>query len=362
MMSKLTKFLSVGLTCTAIALASSVSAKDLSQKSWKEIEDQARKEGQVVVSIWYLQPQFRIFVKSFEEQYGVKVRIPEGTPDGNINKLLAEKNLEKGKMDVVAVGADTYTTVLKSDVLADLTKMPSFDNANHFLQGVDLGNYGVGFWGNQTGFAYDPLRLSEDKLPQTWEDLQAYLQANPKKFGYADPNGGASGKAFIERALIYVGGDYNYQTQDINEKQVNSWKTTWDWFAKNKENMTRTSSNADSLTRLNDGELDLVSAWQDHLFSLQKQGAITPRLKFYIPKFGMPGGGNVITVAKNSRHPAASLLFVNWISSAEVQQKLNQEFGVRPLNNNVGKADILFFPSTWGKEAMADFTKEVISK
>ena len=45
-------------------------------------------------------------------------------------------------------------------------------------------------------------------------------------------------------------------------------------------------------------ELVIVSAWQDHLFSLQKQGAITDRLKFYVPKFGMPGGGNVVTVAK----------------------------------------------------------------
>lgn len=360
-MRRLQKFLSASIVTTAM-LATSAFATDLSQKSWTEIEEQAKKEGQVVVSIWYLQPQFRTFIKEFEQQYGVKVRIPEGTADGNINKLLAEKKLGKGKMDVVAIGADIYPTVLKSEVLADLSKIPSFVNANHFLQGVNLGNYGLGFWGNQTGLAYDPQRLSEEQLPQTWQDIEAYLQAKPKKFGYADPNGGASGKAFIERALIYVGGDYDYQGQEPNDAQMASWKSTWDWFAKNKENMTRTSSNADSLTRLNDGELDLVSAWQDHLFSLQKQGAITPRLKFYVPKFGMPGGGNVLGIAKNSPHPAASLLFVNWITSPEIQQKLNQEFGVRPLTNDVGRTDVLFFPATWGKSAMAAFTKEVISR
>ncbi len=141
-----------------------------------------------------------------------------------------------------------------------------------------------------------------------------------------------------------------------------NWHKTWDWFVQNKDKMTRTSSNADSLTRLNDGELDLVSAWQDHLFSLQKQGAITPRLKFYVPKFGMPGGGNLLGVAKNSPHPAASLVFVNWITSPEIQQRLSQEFGVRPLNHESGRADVLFFPSTWGKSAMAVFTKQVISR
>ncbi|HII3714114.1 TPA: extracellular solute-binding protein [Pasteurella multocida] len=357
-MRKLYKFIAIS---TALFAGSAI-AEDLSQKSWQEIEAQAKKEGQVVVSIWYLQPQLRTFMQAFEQQYGIKVRIPEGTADGNINKLLAEKNLKKGKMDVVAIGADAYPTVQKSSVLADLSFLPNFAQGNHVLQGVEFGNEGLGFWGNQTGFAYDPQRLSEDKLPQTWQEIENYIHSHPKKFGYADPNGNASGKAFIERALIYISGEYDYQQQKVNDGQMANWHKTWDWFVQNKDKMTRTSSNADSLTRLNDGELDLVSAWQDHLFSLQKQGAITPRLKFYVPKFGMPGGGNLLGVAKNSPHPAASLVFVNWITSSEIQQRLSQEFGVRPLNHESGRADVLFFPSTWGKSAMAVFTKQVISR
>ncbi|MBF0785395.1 extracellular solute-binding protein [Muribacter muris] len=361
-MRKLNTLIGFSTACATVFFTGSVQANDLSQKAWADIEAQAKQEGQVVVSIWYLQPQFRTFVKTFEQQYGISVKIPEGTSEGNINKLLAEKTLEKGKMDVIAIGADAYPTVQKSDVLADLSRLPNFSTANHFLQGVELGTQAVGFWGNQTGFAYDPLRLTEEQLPQSWQEMQAYLEKQPRKFGYADPNGGASGKAFIERALIYISGDYDYQHQEFNQAQTEKWQATWDWFAQHKEKMTRTSSNADSLTRLNDGELDLVSAWQDHLFSLQKQGAITPRLKFYIPKFGMPGGGNVLGIAKNSRHPAASLLFVNWIVSHQVQQNLHQAFGVRPLDNQVGKADVLFFPAHWGKNAMATFTKEVVAK
>ena len=59
---------------------------DLSGKSWSEIEELAKKEGKLTVSVWYLQPQFRNFVKEFENQYGIKVKVPEGTLDGNINK------------------------------------------------------------------------------------------------------------------------------------------------------------------------------------------------------------------------------------------------------------------------------------
>lgn len=352
----------VSITTITLAVSTAVQAEDLTSKPWADIEAQAKKEGKVTVSVWYLQPQFRNFVKSFEDKYGIKVKVPEGTLDGNINKLIAEKNLEKGKMDVVVVSADRLSNIANSGVLTSLKHLPNFDKLNHFLQGVELGDVAVGYWGNQTGFAYDPMRIKEEQLPQSWQDVENYIQQNPKKFGYSDPNGGSSGNAFIQRALVYVNGDYNYSSEKIDEGQIANWKKTWDWFSKRKDSLIRTASNADSLTRLNDGELVIVSAWQDHLFSLQKQGAITDRLKFYIPKFGMPGGGNVVTVAKNSPNPAAALLFIHWITSAEIQQKLSEEFGVRPLNSESGKNETLFFSRPWRKAEMEAFTKEVISR
>ena len=78
-------------------------------------------------------------------------------------------------------------------------------------------------------------------------------------------NGGSSGNAFIQRALVYINGDYDYRTDKIDEAQIANWKKTWDWFSSKKDALIRTASNADSLTRLNDGELVIVSAWQDHL-------------------------------------------------------------------------------------------------
>lgn len=362
MRNTLRKLLSFSLTVATLGLAGLSQAADLSDKPWAEIEAQAKKEGQLTVSVWYLQPQFRVFVKEFEKQYGIKVKVPEGTLDGNINKLIAEKNLEKGKMDIIVLSADRVANVANNNVLVNLKHLPNFDKLNHFLQGVDLGEIAVGFWGNQTGFAYDPLRIKEEQLPQSWQDVENYIQQNPKKFGYSDPNGGSSGNAFIQRAIVYINGDYDYHTDKVDEAQVANWKKTWEWFSSRKDALIRTASNADSLTRLNDGELMIVSAWQDHLFSLQKQGAITSRLKFYIPEFGMPGGGNVVTVAKNAPNPAASLLFVHWITSPDTQQKLNQEFGVRPLDSESGKKDTLFFSTPWRKAEMEAFTKEVVSR
>ncbi len=349
------------LALSTLALSTPAHADSLSGKSWQEIEVLAKKEGEVIFSVWYLQPAWRTFVKDFEQQYGIKVRIPEGTLDGNVNKLIAEKNLAPGKMDLIAVSADRVKTLDTFDVTEPLNSLPNFEKLNHYLQGVDFGNNAVGFWGNQTGLAYDPLRVKAEDLPQTWQQMEAYIKNNPKKFGYSDPNGGGSGNAFIQRAIVYTSGDYDYQQTKVIPEQLKKGETTGQWFKDNSANMTRTSSNAESLTRLNDGELNIVAAWQDHLFSLQKQGAITKRLAFYLPEFGMLGGGNAVVIAKNSPHPAASMLFAHWLTSPETQQKLNENFGVRPLDSNSGKKDVLSFSADWGKAQVQAFTKEVVS-
>ena len=120
MQKNIRKLLSIGLTAAALAVSTFASTStDLSSKSWSEIEELAKKEGKLTVSVWYLQPQFRNFVKEFENQYGIKVKVPEGTLDGNINKLIAEKNLETGKMDVVVLNADRLGNVQISQIYTD---------------------------------------------------------------------------------------------------------------------------------------------------------------------------------------------------------------------------------------------------
>src|SRR5688572_12445540 len=91
------------LFLSGMLLSGAATATPLAQQDWDLVVAQAKKEGSVTFNVWYLQPQWRSFVADFEKQYGIKVRIPEGSIDGNMNKLLAEARREKGKMDVVAL-------------------------------------------------------------------------------------------------------------------------------------------------------------------------------------------------------------------------------------------------------------------
>lgn len=355
-MKKAVMILAGGLLCSSLALAADNS----------ELIAQAKKEGSVTFNVWYLQPQWRSFVKDFEQQYGVKVRIPEGSIDGNMNKLLAEAGKKKGKIDVIALSVAQLPVTTGAKALAKIDDLPGYGEAYHQIQNVDTQGYAVAFWGNQTGLVYDPQQMGDRVLPQTMEDLQRFIDANPKRFGYNDPNNGGAGEAFIQRVVTTQSGEFDSESATVDAAVVKNWLKGWQWFTVNNDKITRTASGADSLTRLNDGELMLTPAWEDHLAGLQKTGAITSRLKFYVPEFGMPGGGNVAAIAANSQHPAASRLFLNWLIQAETQKALSKAFGSTPMNKQVSldvkrpDTEVQFYGKAYSMQMKKEFVRQVM--
>jgi len=69
---------------------------------------------------------------------------------------------------------------------------------------------------------------------------------------------------------------------------------------------------------------------------MQNRGEARKEIRFYIPKMGMAGGGNMVAVPKNAAHPAAAVVFANWLISAETQTMFNRDFGTAPMHE---KAD-----------------------
>ncbi|HHQ5698931.1 extracellular solute-binding protein [Klebsiella pneumoniae] len=337
-MKKAVIIMAGGLLCSSLTMAAE-------KADWDKVLEQAKQEGNVTFHVWYLQSQWRIFVQEFEKQYGIKVRIPEG------------------RLDVIAMSVTQLPVMMGLKALAKIDDLPGYDDAVHQIQNVDTQGYAVAFWGNQTGFAYDPKQIGNQALPQTLDQLQSFINANPKRFGYNDPNNGGAGEAFIQRIVTITGGDFNSKTDSIDPTVVKRWQKGWLWFAANRDNITLTASGADSLTRLNDGELMLIPIWEDHLVGLQKTGAITPRLKFYVPEFGMPGGGNIAAIAANSPHPAASRLFLNWLILPSTQKAMNQAFGSTPLKKLSGPdTAVQFYGKAYSKQLRRVFVHEVMTQ
>ena len=351
------------VTCLSFSAAEGA---QLSEMTWNEVLSQAKNEGTVNFNVWYLKPQWRNFVKEFEHEYGIKVIIPESTIDGNLNKILAEKSKETGKLDVVGFTMSQMPLVLNSHTVSPVAWLPEYQNGYSQLHGTDFLGYGLAFWGSQTGFAYDPLQMQDKKLPQTLEELQGFIDNNPNLFGYNDPQNGGAGEAFIQRVLTLQGQGVHKLAEKTDPAVLQQWDKGWEWFINNKSKITLTKSQADSLTRINDGELTLAPAWEDHLLTLKKTGAVTSRIKFYVPGFNMPAGANAVVIAKNSAHPAASALFVNWLISEKTQSELHNVFGSIPVNKHLNKEfddkfqKVSFYNAPYSVELKKEFSRRVL--
>jgi putative spermidine/putrescine transport system substrate-binding protein len=57
------------------------------------------------------------------------------------------------------------------------------------------------------------------------------------------------------------------------------------------------------------------------------KGALFKRAKLYVPQLGLPGGGDTLGIPTNAPNKAGALLFVNYLTEAETQKKLNASLG-----------------------------------
>lgn len=329
------------------ALATGAAAEghsDLLSMSWDDIVAQAKEEGEVTWFVWYFQPQYRELAEAFTAEYGIEVVIPEGTHQGNLDKMLAETRRETGDIDVLAMGLDRIDTMDPATMLVGpLTDvLPNGPQMITELGGYSGQGYAFAYWGNQTGIAYDPEVLSFEDAPQTVAEFEAFFAANPGMFGFNYENGG-SGPSFIQnvaRNVTDLGGD-EFLDGAVSDEKMAALQPAWDWFLSNTDGYVITASNTDSLVRLSNREFAAVAAWEDHLFNLQGQGEVDKRIAFYIPEFGMNGGGNYNVVPANAPNPAAALVFMNWVSSAETQTKFNEVFGAAPMHPEADDSNAL---------------------
>lgn len=321
--------------------------------------------------MWYFQPRYRELAEAFTEEYGIEVTIPEGTHTGNIEKMLAERNRDVGDIDVLAMGSDRLSTFDHEAVLFGPMRdiLPGGELLIDDLGGFEGHDYAFAYWGNQTGIAYDPEEVAAEDLPQTLAEMEAFWAENPGRFGFNFENGG-SGPSFIQNMARNIVPDIDYADGEVTDAKLDALQPVWDWFLENTDGYVITASNTDSLVRLSGQEFYMVPAWEDHLFKLMSEGEVDDRIEFYIPDWGHNGGGNVNVIPANAPNPAAALLFMSWVTSAETQTTFNQVFGAAPMHPeaddsfalipNEMRANSRNWPgSPFGSEITASFIENV---
>jgi len=114
-------------------------------------------------------------------------------------------------------------------------------------------------------------------------------------------------------------------------------------------------------------------AWDDDSQAALTNGTLFARAKMYIPAFGLPGGGDTAGVVKNAPNKAGALLFLDFLTSPEMQVLMNKTVGSIPARTDVtvsvdhpeevrAKNGVAWIPAPYKSLLTQDFTKNVLLK
>ncbi len=352
---------------------------DLLDKEWNDIVTQAKEEGQLSLWVWGDEAFWRQIAGEFEKEYGIKVSIMVSDKNTVLNKVLAEKDGKVGTIDVMGLPGDIINTLIQADVLYGqvLSVMPNKALLDPVLsernEGVKSNNMWVPIWKNYTAMLYNPDKISKDELPQSWDELDAWIEAHPKQFAFCIPEKGGSGQSFMQTVITNTTGGLEQYMSDteVDAAKTENWDAVWKWINDKKDKITFTTSNADSLTRLNQGEVSMTVAWDSNVSSAIAAGELFKNVGFYMPEFGLVGGGDVQTVLKNAPHPAAGVVWLDFMTSEIGQTAMMKVIGCFPartdmsmLSTLLSKEDLSkaveWMPAIYKAYYIDEFTKNVL--
>lgn len=365
------------LVVTACAGQPGASApKDYLSMSWDQIVQEAKNDKEVTFFSWWGEEYWKDAAKRFKDKYGIDVKVTMG--DNTIDKLLAEKDKPNGTIDVQLIGGQSVKTAMDAGIWYGpiFAKLPSNKELDpklaSYQEGIETKGYLVPIYRNQTAFLYDPERVANP--PQTWDEFVAWMEANPKGFAYSDPNKGGSGQAFVQTVIANLtGGTDKYKGDtELVPSKIADWNKVWDWLRTNNPKMNVTVSNNESIDLLNQGAASLVVAWDDDTQVSLAKGTLFKRAKMYIPTMGLPGGGDTAGILKNAPHKAAALLFLDFLTSKEMQVLMNQTIGSYPARIDITdiqqlipeeqrqKYGTFWVPAPYKAQFIQDYTKNVL--
>jgi iron(III) transport system substrate-binding protein len=304
---------------TTAALAQAMDAEQVFRYKGPDREaklvDQARKEGKVVLYTSLAPSESKPLAAAFEKKYGVKVELWRALSDKVVQRAIAEARAHRDAVDVIEtngpemdmIAAERILEPYDSPYLADLP--PDAVPPGHAWL-PDRMNFFV------VGFNTDKVKRSE--LPKTYE-------------GFLDPKW--KGKLGIEAtdqewmaALVKAMGE---------EKGMDYFRK----LAAMKPDMRKGHVLIAKLVAA--GEVPVcLSCYNSNIISLKRKGAPVD----FVPVQPVAARPQGIGVAKAAPHPAAAVLFADFVLSPE-GQKLYESMGRVPASTKV-KSELNDFPFT----------------
>jgi len=250
-------------------------------------------------------------------------------------KAQADAGRKPWDIDVALVSMAVASQMVKEGLL--LRYVPQMKNAALVKGaevkeafGVTVDGYVVPMFHNQIAIAYHPSKVVAP--PKSFDELAAWVKANPGRFGYNGIKGGVSGVGFTIGWVYWKTGLYKELTQGpfdkAKEPAIREAITALRDF--NKQAII-TNGNAGTLDALNRGEIWMGVVWIDQLVAWKNEGRMDPAVTPALPAPGLPIYPLYLVVPREAAQKETAARYVDYIATPEVQAKaIVERFGWYP--------------------------------
>jgi len=192
--------------------------------------------------------------------------------------------------------------------------------------------YGLPYRGSSVVIGYNSQFVKNP--PQTFDELVAWIKANPGKFTYCDPNTGGSGQAFVTAAIYkFTGPDkFSGKAYDPNEEAAwaPGWKLLKDLQPAMYNNGFHPNGNVAVLQLLAQQNIWMASVWSDQGLDFYNRGQLPKTMKFEQITPPLIGDDSRVTVPAGSAHLEGALTLLNWLLTPEAQNMVINEVAGYP--------------------------------
>lgn len=243
--------------------------------------------------------------------------------DGVYDKILAAKragrttdvDLWETEPGFVTEGIPEGLWVKLSDKLVpNIAKVPA-----QTLEAADY--YGLPYRGSSVVIGYNSQFVKNP--PQTFDDVVAWVKANPGKFTYCDPNTCGSGTAFVTAAIYRFVGSEKFAGKVYDQKEETAWTPGWqllkDLQPAMYNNGFHPNGNVAVLQLLAQQNIWMASVWSDMGLDWYKRGQLPKTMKFTQITPPLIGDDSRVTLPAGSAHLEGALTLLNWLLTPEAQ-------------------------------------------
>ncbi len=289
-------------------------------------------EGEVIFYTASGDDFFRQAGKLFQEKYGIRVVIVIAQDPVIIRKIINEKSLNQGTVDLYLT--DSGLDFEKLDEADSLSTAPASIPGSEKISSSLNSDKILPLYSRSAVFAYDSKTIT--RPPETWEEFNLWLGENPDRFGFTATEGKA-GLSFKYSVMSRLTGGWEQYTEgDIRMEpgKTENWNFVWEWFSEHREEYILTSSDYESLRLLSSGKLWLTTAFQDDVLSAQDRNEISDTIRMYIPEFGGLYMEKGIVIPRNSPNRNRAELFSAFLISPEMQDLMKKMVQTESLINS----------------------------